>query len=182
MRISSFVLAAFMALASASAGLAATIEVRNVSYEISFVEGSVDTDFLQGQVTTSQVWWGDRELAFEFANALKDSLGYVNSPNVFPNNSTGSVVFINGPTFLYESDYAPYPNSTVTGAVWTDPTRISQYTIPTGVVDTTLFAYDTAVYATATVVSPVPIPAGGLLLVTTLGGFVALRRSRTQSA
>ncbi len=182
MRITSLVLAAIMALTSASAGLAATFKVRDVLYEISLVEGNVDFDFLQGEVTTSQVWWGDLDLAFDFANAVKDSLGYVNSPNVFPNNSTGSVVFINGPIFLYGINLAGLYGTDLAGAVWTDPSRINQGSTPTGVVTTLIPAYGRAVFATATVVSPVPIPAGGLLLLTALGGIVVLRRSKTRSA
>lgn len=177
MRITSLVLAAIVALASASAGLATTIKVRDVSYKISLVEGTVDFDFLQGQVTTSQVWWGDPDLAFDFADAIKDSLGYVNSPNVFPNDSTGSVVFINGPIFLYG-----YGSRSLVGAVWTDPSRINQGSTPTGVTNTFISENNRAVFATATEVSPVPIPAGGLLLLTALGGIAALRRSKTPSA
>lgn len=130
----------------------ATVDVDGVFYDVSSIYSTFDA--LTVQLTT-QIWWNDGALAFKFATQTSDQLGL--GPNGI------------GPLFLYAGGNAFYYNGNdghVFGA--------------SGVPSNEDFAFATASPTSST--TPVPIPATGMLLLTVLGGALALKRWKRHAA
>lgn len=156
MRIKSLVVSAVMALASATSGSAATVDVGGTKYEVSFIT----TSFAASTSTlTDQIWWGDQTLANTFAAAVAGTLG-------LPNSTT------RGPYFAYSAIVTSRPRVTA-----------SYFDSASGTVetDTGLSGTSNIGYAVASVAA-VPVPAAGLLLLAAFGPLAALKRRKKRAA
>ena len=146
----------------ATAATATTVQVsyNNVAYDVTTITGTFDNNTA---LLESQVWWGDAAAAQAFAGLVGDALGYPNSYN-----SSGGA----GPDFAYEIGQDPSPPPYTHGYVFrqSDQSVVGYYP-PTP---------STATYAVATL-APVPLPAGGVLMVTALAGLAGLRRRKRQT-
>ncbi|WP_272011622.1 VPLPA-CTERM sorting domain-containing protein [Roseovarius sp. ZX-A-9] len=148
--------AAALALSIAvPAANAATVTVNGSDWEINTVRGTFGD--IEG-VLTSQVWWGDRAVAIDFAEVVGDTLG-------LPNFG------IRGPSFSYVEAFDP---KWVSSAFWNSPLSIVSE------LNTDKTAFRT--WAVATPVAPIPIPASGLLLLTGLAGVAGLKRRKKRAA
>lgn len=152
--IKNFALAASVFAASASASVAATFAVNGTEYDVTTFTGFYDDN---AALLQSQVWWGNSNLAGEFAVAVGDALGV---PNCYGSE---------GPYFAWEASVSSVTFDYLDNGV----TLSSGGTTGLG---------STAVFAVATEMSPVPLPAGVLLLVTGLGAVAAVKRRSKRGA
>lgn len=154
-----FVASAAIAIIGAGSAFAGTVQaatatIGGIDYNVTTVEGT----FAQHQtLLENQVWWGDRSLANSFAGAVAADLG-------FPNNSG-----FYGPLFAYKRG-----STTVTSFNFFSALQRS--------FEAPLDSSGVYTYATAAQVSSVPLPAGGLLLLTGIGGAAALKRRKKRAA
>ena len=144
--------AACLSLCTATAGLATTVTVAGIDYAISTITGSFEDN---ETLLRSQVWWGDSSLAFTFAGSLNDSAGLPNFSDF-------------GPFFAFEARRGSSNVYFFNGGVGVDAAGIP-------------VSWNGIVYATATPVSAVPLPAGGLLLLSAFGGIAALKRRKKRT-
>ena len=158
MKLRAIAAAICISLCTASAGAAATFTVNNVDYDLTSVTGTFDS---LRSILMDQAWWGNRVLADSLVNEVELSLG--ENPNyggVFfalgiVNNSIGEQF-----TFRF---WHPHPQlgGDTAGTDNTDRVRT---------------------FAIATPISAVPLPAGGLLLLSAVGGIAALKRRKKRAA
>ena len=151
MKIVFAIIAALLLMSSASAS-AATVTYNNATYAVSTVTGRYGDNVATLQ---SQVWWGDSAAALSFALLVGNQLGT-------PNNPATSPLFMSGTFSNKAIGYA--------------------YVIRNGHSGVTQTSYNLSsrnvTYAVATL-TPVPIPAAGLVLISALAGVKLLgRRSR----
>ncbi len=146
-------------------GDAATFTVSGTEYDLTTITGTFEDNIDR---ITSQVWWGDSALAASFASVTRQSLaGLPNShPTLGPN--------IYGAFFAKGTGFN-CPECVVSTAV-SFTNNINSVTSFPDLVATF------AVVEQSVVVPSVPLPAGGLLLMTGLAGAVGLRRRKTRSA
>eukprot|EP01013_Petalomonas_cantuscygni_P045285 TRINITY_DN9876_c0_g1_i1.p1 TRINITY_DN9876_c0_g1~~TRINITY_DN9876_c0_g1_i1.p1 ORF type:complete len:158 (-),score=2.03 TRINITY_DN9876_c0_g1_i1:63-536(-) len=149
--------AACLSICTASAGLAATFTVAGTDYDISTITGTFDDN---ESLLVGQPWWGDSAQALTFADAVGGGLGDSNFSGPY------------GPLFALDS--------LIIGADHT--ALVALYHPIHGVSIDWALADTTYHYAIATPVSPVPLPAGGLLLLTAFGGVAALKRRKKRAA
>ncbi|MEP1200901.1 VPLPA-CTERM sorting domain-containing protein [Tateyamaria sp.] len=142
--------AACFSFCTATAGVAATYTINGQHYDVSTITGSFDDN---STLLMSQVWWDDRKLAELFALTVGDALGL----------PVGNEI---GPLFADSIIVKPLAS----GAAY----RSNEGVIPWGEFKDAKLA----TYAVATAVQPVPLPAGGWLLLTGFGGVAALKRRR----
>lgn len=153
------VFATIMSLsATTTASQAATFTVGGTDYDVTTVTGTFDAN---RSLLMSQLWWGNGTLASSFATEVKFSLG--NDPTV---SSLGAV-------FAYGVDAGTFEKAY--GQAWRNSPPNST---PFWTADT---AFATRLYAVATVIPAVPLPAGGVLLLSGLAGMAALRRRKKQT-
>lgn len=145
--------------AMASAAHAVVVDYGGTDYEVTSFTGSSYTS--NQSLLESQIWFGDTGIADHFANAVNTQLG-LNAISVYgPYFAYASFIGPNGPGFRERS--------------W--DIRISAVNGESQSASNTSW-----VFATATAVSPVPLPAGGVLLLTGLAGMAALRRRKKPTA
>lgn len=155
MTIKKIALAAGLSLFTATAGFTATFTIDGDDFDVTTITGT----FADNQtLLESQVWWGIPSLAFEFASVVGADLGIPNFTYY-------------GPLFAFSASTTP-PN--VTTYAFDD---FDQFAFPFSRLPS-----DPVTYAVATPVSPVPLPAGGVLLLTGLGGVAAFKRRKKRSA
>lgn len=143
------IIAALLLMSSASA---ATVTYNNATYTVSTVTGRYGDNVATLQ---SQVWWGDSAAALSFAQLLGNQLGT-------PNNPATSPLFMSGTSGNKALGYANVIRNGRGGVTQTSYNLSSR----------------NVTYAVATL-TPVPIPAAGLMLISALAGAVLLgRRSR----
>lgn len=134
---------------------AATFSVNGTDWDITTFPGSFENN---EALLVSQVWYGNEALAQDFANAVGLSLGVLTANSNL------------GPLFAFDDPSGPLLSAA--------SVRVSTLIAGSfGVVETSV----SAEYAIATVVPPVstvPLPAGGLLLVSGLAGIAGLRRRK----
>lgn len=65
----------YLFLFSTQAVLAANITVNGISYDIQFTGGSYNENAALLNNVSTAPWWGNRDLAFDFANAYKSQVG-----------------------------------------------------------------------------------------------------------
>lgn len=144
---------------TATAAAAERVEVRGIQYDVS---ARWTTDY---ELFSDQVWWHDRDLAFEFAGVVGDKLGY---PNIHDYGSLDPRLNW-GPYFAYDGIFPISNTDNVYLAVYYSnhdlfafdgQSNIVRYGMPIN--------FNAYFYAYATEVSPVPAPAGGLLFLTGL--------------
>jgi len=146
------------------AATATTVQVtyNSVVYDVTTMTGSFDNN---SALLESQVWWGDATAAQAFAGLVGSALGYPNS--CFYQDYCG-------PDFAYQLVQDPSPPNYTIGYVFreSDQSVVNWYpaTPSTG-----------RTYAIASV-APVPLPAGGVLMVTAVAGLAGLRRRKRQAA
>ncbi|MFK7878321.1 VPLPA-CTERM sorting domain-containing protein [Roseobacter sp.] len=163
MNIKTLVKASMVAMAlSAASAYAATVRVNVDGAE--WAVTTLDTTFEESSVLLrSQTWWRPefqiaRDRAIKFSAAVNTGLG------MYPNSATNT---LEGPLFAFTIDglaqeadvyrYTVPPSAPVQSYHWQDEVRP---------------------YAYAIKISAVPLPAGGVLILTGLAGFAALRRRR----
>jgi hypothetical protein len=169
--------AACVSLATATAGFAATFTVAGTDYNIGTVTGTYDSFKLQIEGSD---WWGDIDLAGKLALEVKDYFGFTQS-NL-------------GPLFAYEVNGASCYNDLlcISASFIVGDSDFENYNPPESSACYNSFcdqvdqlAADTTrsfVYAVSIPLSPVPLPAGGLLLLSGLVGVVALKRRKKRTA
>jgi len=157
MTLKTLAAAACLSICTATAGLATTVTVDGIGYDVTTITGTFSDN---EALLMGQVWWGDYLLAYHFANAVDDDLDYPNSIHGF------------GPLFAYQ-DGGTGVISFLATPLFANGRRAQQDYIAD---------FITATYAIATPVSAVPLPAGGLLLVSAFGGIAALKRRKKGSA
>lgn len=169
MNIKTLVKASMVAMAlSAASAYSATVRVNVDGAE--WAVTTLNTTFEESSVLLrSQTWWRPaswrfpqrdigRERAIKFSAAVNTGLG------MYPNSATNT---LEGPLFAFTIDglaqeadvyrYTVPPSAPVQSYHWQDEVRP---------------------YAYAIKISAVPLPAGGVLILTGLAGFAALRRRR----
>jgi hypothetical protein len=161
MPFKSLVTAACLFVVSASTTLAATYTVGGSNYDVTTFEGSFENNqtLLEGQV-----WFNNFGLANDFVDAIGDTLGLLNSRLgagpvfAFSTYSFGGFDNVEGRAF---SQNHPFQRRSVTGTIGSN-----------------------FVFAVATLAppSPVPSPAGGLLLLSGLAGVAGLKRRKKRAA
>lgn len=145
--------------AMGTAAQAVVVSYMGTDYEVSTFTGSSYTD--NQTLLENQVWFGDIDAANFFATEVNTQLG-LNAISVYgPYFAYVSFVGRNGPAFNQRS--------------W--DTRINR---PNG--ESQSASNTSWVFATATAVDPVPLPAGGVLLLTGFAGLAALRRRKQRAA
>lgn len=141
-----------------------TISVDGADYSLTTLVGSyLDNVDLLG----SQVWWYNEDLAEDLALVLEYDLG---SPNG-----------VSGPYFairpVYLDTIVPTDEPLLGGV------RSARYNFLAGSVSGTVAADDPDfTWAIAAPVSAVPIPAGGVLLISGIAGLAAIRRRKMQAS
>ncbi len=146
------------------AATAATVQVtyNSVVYDVTTYSGSFDSN---SALLESQVWWGDAAAAQDFAALVGSALGYPN--DCFYQDYCG-------PDFAYQLVQDPSPPNYTIGYVFrqSDQSVVAWHPATVSTART---------YAIATL-APVPLPAGGVLMVTALAGLAGLRRRKRQTA
>lgn len=140
------------------------VVVNNQDWRVSILEA--DTFENIASLLTSQIWFGNYDLAFDFAFAFGPSDDSVNADTIFGDRAIGAL-------FAYEAD------STNSGfrATWCSSSF--------GCVDGDLLGSSTDLeyrFAVAERIDPIPLPAGLSLLLTGLAGFGVLRLRKKQTA
>ena len=153
-----------ISLVSATSIDAATFSVLGTDYDLTTITGTFEDNIDQ---LTSQVWWGKADIAATFVSVTRKTLaGLPNShPTLGPN--VYGAFFANG----YGINC---PECVVSTAV-----------LFTNQINGTQFMPDvvaTFAVVESQVVSPVPLPAGGLLLLTAFAGVAALKRRKKCAA
>lgn len=157
MTIKTLVTGACLIMTTATAGSAATFTVDGDEYDVSTITGSFDDNV---SLLESQVFFGDEDLALEFASEVGDLLGIFNFGFL-------------GPLFAFDNGlpdstgfHAPF-DSSLSSAILTE-------TANSNITDLT--------WAVVYPVAAVPLPAGGLLLLSAFGGVAALKRRKKRAA
>lgn len=156
MNLKTLATAAAIALFGATASIAASVTVNGTDYNVTTISGT----FADNQaLLENQVWFGDAGLAEEFARAVHGIFDFVNEAD--------------GAYFAIELE-----GSLVTGDVLfaaTDSTSPDPFIL-------TAVASSALIYAVAEPVEAVPLPAGGLLLLSAFGGVATLNRRKNRAA
>ncbi len=146
--------AACFSFAAAMTASAATVTVDGTEWEVSTIEGSYNDN---QALLESQIWFGNEALAIEFSKETGFEFGTVAPLFTFKKSfNTSFEVFSLSLRYrsLSNQPARPYPVSFRTSTEQT--------------------------YAVATPVSAVPLPAGGLLLLSAFGGVAALKRRKAR--
>jgi len=172
--IANVVAAATTAATITTAAMAATVSYNGTEYEITTVTGkyseTISADMLTeiADTLSEQVWWGNSTLAREFASLLGDEL-----------NVDVDTDFSEGPIFAYGDNSATATSVSVLGWQWE---TVDFVLSPSdGVTFGGSGVTQTATYAVATAVNPVPLPASSILVLSGIAGLVALKRRRKHS-
>lgn len=154
--------AACLLACSATSGFAATFSVGGADYDITTISGNFNE---LRSVLIQQVWWGDVNTAEEFTTSVAFSFG---EPNALGQ-------YVQGPLFAF-GEYT----FDVDAVAWID-TISSDGTIN---YHNPLLGTESvwAVSSATLPVSAVPLPAGGLLLLSAFGGVAALKRRKKRAA
>lgn len=145
--------------AMATTAQAVPVSFMGTDYEVSTFTGSSYAD--NETLLESQVWFGDVSAANHFATEVNTQLG-ANAIGVYgPYFATSSFTGFNGPAFNQRSwdiriNATNGEAQSATNTSW--------------------------VFATATAVTAIPLPAGGLLLLAGLFGLTALRLNKKHAA
>lgn len=160
MKTRSLVLAACLSLLSATASTATTFTVGGDDFDVTTITGTFadNRELLEGQV-----WFGSTDLAALFVSAVGFDLGLFSNPAFLPTAT--------GPLF-----------ATSFGGTF-DTVRFSFTETGQDVTITGLGDDVVATFAIAQpTISAVPLPAGGLLLLSGLAGVAGLKRRKKRAA
>lgn len=161
MGIKTFTAATCLATITATAGLAATFTVNGTQYDVGTIIGSFEAN---STLLMEQVWWGNTMLAEDFVAVIGPDLGLPNYGND------------QGPAFASGFEFVADYGYLVVTSIHYGPTG-DDYTFYIDPV-----ALEPFTWAVAAPISPVPLPAGGLLLLSAFGGVAALKRRKKRAA
>ena len=155
MTLKALVAAACLCFGTATAGLAATVTVNGEEFDIGFITGSFEDN---AGLLTAQPFFGNASLASDLADAVSNGglLGDICSCG-FLDFADGFEVSIGFEVLSFFVDAA-------------------------GAGGRSFGSDEEATFATATSVAPVPLPAGGLLLLSGLVGVAGLKRRKKRAA
>lgn len=147
-----------LGLATSSAQAATTVTVDGKQWSVSTKSFGPITD-LPAELT-GQEWYGSQSMALAFTDALRNQEGSFN----------GNF----GPYFLWGARGigGGSPLNSVYVTSWSQNDRTLEFQLSS----TTIQVASSAVFAIASEVAPVPLPATGMMLVAGIGGLAALRR------
>ena len=148
---------------SPAASSAATVTFGGKTWTVSTIETTFNDS---AALLRSQPWWGDAAAAGVFSGAVGASFGFPNAAGSVPNSSAPYFAHL----YIPPSDPLAFLDGIVGAIVFERD--------PADVVSTARFAYSMDVYAIATI----PLPAGGLLLLSGLAAAVAVGKRRNKAA
>jgi hypothetical protein len=160
MRLRNLVVAACVIAGIAGSSSAVTLTYGAQDYEITTISGTFDA---LGTTLMDQAWWGDIGLSGELAKLLGTTLG-------LPNSSLGAV---SGPAFAFEEYTSGGVQKNYSARIFSG--NLNYF----GRSNTEQEVWAVAVAPT---VPAVPLPAGGLLLLSGLAGVAALKRRKKLTA
>jgi hypothetical protein len=184
MRLRNLAAAACVLACTATASFAATFNVGGVDYDFSTVTGTFDDN---RDVLTNNFWWGDQILASSLA-ATRD----LNSIGFYSDFYRPM-----GAKFAYRLDFRQHPSRNIGVDLVSyasckpyydgDYCFDASFTISYPDTSLTVFEYGQTWMVATTLLPPpplpsVPLPAGGLLLLSGLAGVAALKRRKKRSA
>ena len=152
--------AAFSLALAVPAANAATFTVNGQDFDITTVTGTFDSLNSTG-LLSNQIWFGDQLLAIDFATAVGFSLG---TPNFGGDD---------GPLFAYGTDGTDSFLGVTFGILFSGPPQPIGNIVSVG---------STLTFAVATPLSAVPLPAGGMLMLSGLAGIAAFKRRKKHPA